>query len=126
MSLGFVIPGPVFADLFGSKGDSMAYKIINEQDWQKYFDSLSRQFGKGRHIELTVAGSDLGAQTEEGNAEFAGISYDPREQVVHVYTDLLDHAILQPREVVAVEEGETLKALSIRNAEGQVQSIRFQ
>jgi hypothetical protein len=104
----------------------MSYKVINEQDWQKYFDSLSRNIQEGQHIELAVAGSDLGAQIEEENAEFSGISYDPREQVVHVYTDLLDHAILQPREVVAIEEGETLKALSIRDAEGQVQSIRFQ
>ncbi len=104
----------------------MSYKVINEQDWQKYFNSVSHNISRGQTIELAVAGANFGAQIEEDNAEFAGISYDPHSQIVHVHTASLDHAIVHPREVVAIEEGTTLKALSIRDAEGNIQSIKFQ
>jgi len=104
----------------------MSYRVIDEQDWSKYFNTISQNIPSGRSVELDVAGAAFGDQVEESQAEFSGISYDPRAQVVHVHTAQLDHAIVKPREVVAIEEGDDLKALSIRDADGNIQSIKFQ
>ena len=103
----------------------MSYRVIDEQDWQKYFNSVSQQVPSGCSIELDVAGAAFGDQVEERRAEFGGISYDPQAQTVYVHTPQLEHAISKPREVVAIEEGRDLRALSIRDADGNVQSIKF-
>jgi type IV secretory pathway VirB6-like protein len=104
----------------------MSYRVIVKQEWQNYFDDISKKMKPGQLIEMEVAGKQMGDQKQQEKAKFKGISYDPRTQLLNVYTDVLDHAIEKPQEVVAVEEGAATKALSIKDAEGYVQSIKFQ
>src|SRR5690606_13921285 len=98
-------PGaPVSRSLAAATGrlHAMSYQLIEKAGWQSFFDGISRIL-EGKHVEIEVLGLDLGAQIQVEWLPLNGITYDPKDDALYIYTEGvdrdLDHAIPAPREI---------------------------
>jgi len=80
---------------------------IPRQEWTRYFDELTRRFFKDGNPEaatVEVISPDLGDQVAADFVRALGVAYDPRNEVLEVLLDGVDHLVYHPREVWVVEE----------------------
>lgn len=95
----------------------MSRKIPRAQ-WHIYFDRFSRAMD-GKQAELEVASLDLGNQIEAEWVALDGIVYDPKDDLVEMVLEDLDHLIHKPQEIWADEEGLSLASLEVIDIEGR-------
>ena len=80
----------------------MDFLQIPNDKWSDFFDRMTRVM-RGSLVEVEVAGLELGDQIEAEWLPLNGISYEPKDDVLYVYTEPsgggIDHAIAHPREV---------------------------
>jgi hypothetical protein len=101
----------------------MDFQTIDKKHWGAYFDQISKM-AVGKWMQLEIVDPAIGDQIEEDWMLFEGVSYDRVEDVLHVHTDVLDHAIPHLENVVSQENG-TLKSVSIKDEDGRIQIIHF-
>jgi len=97
---------------------------LDRADWKPYFDQVSRHL-RGRHVEIEVAGLEVGDQTESDWALLQGLTYDKRHDYIEVATEPLHHRIPHPRTVTIDVVGSELAALHVEDGEGHEQFVRF-
>jgi hypothetical protein len=103
----------------------MATQKLDKAEWQAFFDSLLAVLGPKR-VEIEVLSLGLGDQVDAESLPLVGLVYDPKDDMVEVALDGLDHLIAKPREIYVVEEeaGELL-AIEVVTADGVRQIIRL-
>jgi hypothetical protein len=77
---------------------------LEKPEWRPFFDALSKLL-EATVAEVEVASLDLGDHTQAEWLPLLGISYGPRDDVVDIALDGLDHMIRQPREIHLVQRG---------------------
>lgn len=103
----------------------MELRPIEKERWQVYVDALSKAI-QGNYVEIEIAGPIIGDQIEESWVPLSGLSYDPKEDVFFVHTDQFERAVHNPKEIVALhDEGMRVKSLVIKDAQGNVNTIKF-
>lgn len=101
----------------------MATKL-DKNTWQKYFDTLSK-IVVGKQAEIEVASLRLGDQLEAEWVQFFGISYDPKDDVLEVLLEGLDHLIPKPREIYVEGSPATLSSIEVIDEDGNQQIVRL-
>jgi Family of unknown function (DUF5335) len=81
----------------------MAVRTLEKTQWHGYLDRISRAL-LGKRAEIEVASLELGDQVEATWLPLLGIVYDPKDDVLEVVLDGVDHLIPRPRKV-HVDEG---------------------
>ena len=76
----------------------MSVHQVEKNNWKAFFDTLTRTL-VGKRAEVEVASLDLGDQIEAEWLPLIGIAYDPKDDLIEVALEGLDHMILKPREV---------------------------
>ena len=76
----------------------MSVHQVDKSHWKAFFDTLTRTL-VGRRAEVEVASLDLGDQIEAEWLPLIGMAYDPKDDLIEVALEGLDHMILKPREV---------------------------
>jgi hypothetical protein len=99
----------------------MARKLEKSQ-WRAYFDQMSKAL-VGKRAEIEVASLKLGDQIEAEWLPLLGISYDPKDDIIEIALQGVDHLIPKPREVYVEENGLELSSLEVIDAEGTHQII---
>ena len=99
----------------------MATKLEKSQ-WQIYFDRISKIL-TGKRAEIEVASLKLGDQIEAEWLPLLGITYDPKDDIIEIALEGVDHLIPKPREVYVEQEGLELSSLEIVDAEGVRQIV---
>jgi len=102
----------------------MLYRLIDRDNWQGFLDYLSH-FVSGKQVEVEVASPQIGDQVIEEWARLDGISYDPKEDVLFIHTEEVDHPIYSPRELILAEDGASIKSISIKDEQGFLDIIQF-
>jgi hypothetical protein len=87
-----------------------------------YFDRMSKAL-VGKRAEIEVASLKLGDQIEAEWLPLLGISYDPKDDIIEIALEGVDHLIPKPREVYVEENGLELSSLEVIDAEGTHQII---
>lgn len=78
----------------------MATKTLEKTAWQAYFDHVSKQLPAGsKRVEIEVDSLQIGGQIEAEWVPLLGISYDPKNDLVEVLVEGLDHLIHHPAEI---------------------------
>jgi hypothetical protein len=103
----------------------MAAERIDRSQWEPYFDRLTRSL-VGKTAEIEVASLDLGDQIDAEWVPLIGITYDPKDDLIEVALEDLDHLIPSPREVyVDMAVGDVLVAVEIIDADGTRQIVKM-
>jgi hypothetical protein len=78
----------------------MAIQKLEKATWRRYFDHVTKQLGAGsKRAEIEVASLKIGDQLEAKWLPLLGIAYDPKDDLVEVLVEDLDHLIRNPREI---------------------------
>jgi hypothetical protein len=102
----------------------MATRKLNQADWRAYCDFFSKAL-LGKRAEIEIAALSLGDQIEAEWLPLLGISYDPKDNLIEVALDNVDHLIHQPREFY-VEEGPLgVESIEIVDGDGARQIIKL-
>ncbi|MCS3928863.1 hypothetical protein M2175_003894 [Bradyrhizobium elkanii] len=97
-------------------------KQLEKSQWRAYFDRKSKAL-VGKRAEIEVASLKLGDQIEAEWLPLLGISYDPKDGIIEIALEGVDHLIPKPREVYVEENGLELSSLEVIDAEGTRQII---
>jgi hypothetical protein len=89
-----------------------------------FFDVISKLL-EAKVAEVEVASLDLGDQTQAEWLPLLGITYDPRDDVVDIALDGLDHMIRKPREIYLDNGAAGLTSLEIVDADGVRQLVKL-
>jgi hypothetical protein len=84
--------------------------------WRSYFDTVSKALA-GKRVEIEIASLNLGDQIEAEWLPLVGITYDPKNDLIEVALEGVDHLIHKPREVWIEGEGLDLSAIEIVDAD---------
>ena len=102
----------------------MQARKLDKSEWQSYFDRVSKQIG-GRRVEIEVASLDIGDQIGVEWVPLKGMTYDPHDAQLEVFTEGLDHMIRNPREIYVEETAEGLATIEARDERDRTQIIRL-
>ena len=102
----------------------MAAQNIDKSKWQAFFDRLSRGL-VGMRAEIEVASLALGDQIEAEWLPLLGIAYDPKDNVLEIALEGLDHLISNPKEVWADTGVGALLNFEVIDGEGVSQIIKL-
>ena len=81
----------------------MTIRQLEANDWEPYFDRVSKAL-VGRRAFVEVAALSLGDQVAAEWVPIIGITYDPKDDILELALEGLDHLIHKPRQVF-VDEG---------------------
>ena len=101
----------------------MARKL-EKPEWSSFLD----RFDKGladTQAEIEVASLNLGDQVQAKWVPLIGIVYDPKDDIVEVAVENLDHIIQRPRELYVEEEDGELSSLAVVDGEGTRHVVNF-
>jgi hypothetical protein len=102
----------------------MTARQLPKNQWQSYCDRISKVL-EGKRAEIEVASLSLGDQVAAEWLPIFGITYDPKDDIVEVALEGLDHLIHKPRSL-AVDEGDLgLISLAITDAEGRSHIVKL-
>jgi hypothetical protein len=77
---------------------------LDKKQWRAFFDGVTSML-EGKRAEIEVASLRLGDQIEAEWLPLLGISHDPKDDVVEVALEGLDHLIPKPREIYIDDDG---------------------
>ena len=93
-------------------------------EWQPLLDRLSKTL-IGKRAEVEIAALQIGDQVAAEWLPLLGITYDPKDDLIDVALDGLDHMINHPRELDLVQQNGQWSAVQIVDAEGKRHIIRL-
>ncbi len=102
----------------------MSARTLPKEEWKTYFDRMSKGLPV-KLAEIEVAGLELGDQVEAEWVVLNGISYDPKDDVVILFTDRIDHMIRRPREIYVDDGIDGLHSVEVIDADGNRQIAVF-
>src|ERR1700731_4988275 len=103
---------------------AMTIRKLDKTSWRAFFDGLSK-LPEGKEAEIEVASLALGDQIEAEWLPLLGIAYDPKDDLVEVALDGIDHMIPKPREIYVDEGLGGLMSIEIVDAEETKQIIKL-
>jgi hypothetical protein len=102
----------------------MAIRKLDKSEWNKFFNAMSRPL-ENREAEIEVASLAVGDQVEADWLPLIGITYDPKNDILEVALEGVDHMIAKPREIHVDDTGVELNSVEIVDADGDRQVVRL-
>lgn len=99
----------------------MAIAKLEKAVWREYFDRVSKTI-EGKNVELEVEALEIGSQIELEWVPLMGLLYDPKNDVLAVMVEGLDHMIRRPQTVFVDMTGSALTSVEVIDAD-QVRHI---
>ncbi len=101
----------------------MATRKLDKKEWKTFFDRVSKTL-KGKQAEIEVASLRLGDQVQAEWLPLHGIAYDPKDDLMEVTLEGLDHMIAKPHEIY-VDGTVGLESVEIIDADGTKQIVKL-
>lgn len=102
----------------------MTIRKLEKPKWRPFLDALSELL-PGKVAEVEVASLKLGDQVEAEWLPLIGITYDPKDDIVEVALEGVDHLIYHPREIYLDNGSGTITSLEIIDAGGVKQIVKL-
>jgi hypothetical protein len=103
----------------------MATVKLDKAAWHKYFDQMTKSLLVGKQVEIEVTSLKIGDQIEQEWIQLLGITYDPKDDLIEVLVEGLDHLIPKPREVWVDHGVIGLASMEVIDADDVRQIIRL-
>jgi hypothetical protein len=95
----------------------MTARKLDKKQWKPFFDGISKVLG-AKQAEIEVLSLDLGDQIEAEWLPLLGITYDPKDDLIEVALEGVDHLIPKPQEVWVEADGLDLSSIQIIDVNG--------
>lgn len=95
----------------------MPLNQLTKEQWQAYFERFSGALG-AKQVEIEVTGLGLGHQVETDYIPLTGISYDPKDDILGIFAEKLEHVISHPKEVYVDHDVEWVHSIEVVDSEG--------
>ncbi len=102
----------------------MSTQRIDKSEWADFFDGFTKAL-PGKRAEVEVASLDLGDQIAADWLPFVGITYDPKDDLIEIALEGLDHMIRRPQEVHVDYDVGSLISLEVVNGDGVREIIKL-
>jgi hypothetical protein len=102
----------------------MTTRKLDKKEWKPFFERISKVIG-AKQVEIEVLSLDLGDQIEAEWLPLLGVTYDPKDDILDVALDGLDHLIPTPREIFVEGSGTDLEAVAVVGGDGERQIVKF-
>lgn len=102
----------------------MTIRKLEKAQWRPFLDAISKLL-EAKEAEIEVASLRLGDQVQATWLPLLGITYDPKDDIVEVALDGLDHIIRNPREIYFDNGAGELTTLEIVDADGVKQIVKL-
>jgi hypothetical protein len=102
----------------------MTIRKLDKSEWRPFFDRISKAL-IGKRAEVEVASLALGDQIEVECLPLIGIAYDPKDDILEVALDGVDHPIPHPQEIYIDETTELLNSLEVIDRDGTSQIVHL-
>jgi hypothetical protein len=102
----------------------MTARKLDNKEWKPFFDGISKVIG-AKQVEIEVQSLDLGDQVEARWLPLLGLTYDPKNDLLDVALEGLDHMIRNPREIYVDDGGAGLATFAVVDAEGARQIVKL-
>jgi hypothetical protein len=100
----------------------MSARKLEKSEWRPFFDRVSKLLVDKR-AEIEVASLSLGDQIEAAWLPLIGITYDPKDDLVEIALEGVDHMIRKPREIYVDGGPIGLESVEIVDANGVKQIV---
>jgi len=97
---------------------------LDASQWKDYFDDFSMRL-PARLAEIEVASLGIGDQALTDWILLKSISYDPKNEVLSIRTEPIEHLIHQPKDIHVEEGPEGIESIGVTDNKGDKQLIRF-
>ena len=97
---------------------------LEKSQWRPFLDAVSKLLD-AKEAEIEVGSLDLGEQVQAEWLPLIGITYDPKDDLVEVALEGLDHMIRRPREIYLESDAGTLTSIEIVDADGVKQIVKL-
>jgi hypothetical protein len=118
------VPQPAPGEQKSEEVDRMATVKLDKGAWQTYFDRISKLV-VGKQAEIEVASLKIGDQIEAEWVPLLGITYDPKNDLVEVLVEGLDHLIRNPRDIYIDQGPAGLASMEVVDTDDVRQIIRL-
>jgi hypothetical protein len=95
----------------------MALTQLAKSRWKDYFDRVSKVLGT-KLVELEVASLGLGDQVEVEWVSLIGLTYDPKNDILAVLVEGIEHNIQHPQQIYVEQDVEAVHSIEIKDASG--------
>src|SRR6202049_14112 len=102
----------------------MTIQKLEKSKWHAFFDGLSKML-EAKEAEIEVASLALGDQIEAEWLPLHGLAYDPKDDLVEVALEGLDHMIPHPREIYVQDGTAGLTSLEVIDSTGAKQIVKL-
>jgi Family of unknown function (DUF5335) len=102
----------------------MTIRKLEKPEWGPFLDAVSKLL-EAKEAEIEVASLDLGDQVLVEWLPLLGITYDPKDDIVEVALDGLDHMIHRPREIYLDNGAQALTSIEVVDANGVRQIVKL-
>jgi hypothetical protein len=102
----------------------MSDEVIDKSQWEFFCNRLSRQL-QGAQAEIEVASLNIGDQIQAEWVPLLGVTYDPKDDVVEIAVEGLDHIVREPRSLIEQRDGAMVESLAVETTAGERHIVRF-
>jgi hypothetical protein len=102
----------------------MQTREISKPNWAEFFDQVSAAL-QGKTIEIEIDSVDFGAQHEARKLSLNSLTYDSRDDTLFVVTEVLEHAIHEPKRIFIADGEAGMQSLQVQAADGSKQIVLF-
>jgi hypothetical protein len=102
----------------------MTVRKLERREWRPYLDRVSNGL-VGKRAEIEVASLALGSQILAEWLALSGITYDPKDDIVEIALDGVDHLINGPQEIYVDEGPLGVASVEIIDAAGVRQIVKL-
>ena len=102
----------------------MAVRKLDKAVWRVFCDRVSKGL-IGKRAEIEIASLALGSQIEAEWLPLLGIAYDPKDDIVEIALEGLDHMVQRPREMYVDLGPDGLTSLEVIDSDDARHIVKF-
>jgi hypothetical protein len=102
----------------------MTLTELPRAQWQQFFDRASKELG-ARPTKVEVTGLGLGDQLAAEWVELIGVTYEPKDDMLTVAVEGLQHRIEHPKAIHVERDAQHLASMEVLGPDGTHHIIQF-
>ena len=102
----------------------MTARKLDKKEWKPFFENISKVL-PAKQAEVEVLSLNLGDQVEAEWLPLMGLTYDPKDDLLDVALEGVDHMIPKPREIYVEDGGVGLASVAVVDVEGRRQLVKL-